>query len=368
MPVKTETKSTLRPISIPHSAPSIGTGEAEAVLACLRKKFVGNGTAASELERRIRERTGRKHAFAVSSGFHALLLSMSALDLKPGSGVCLPVLTCASVLASVQNTGHRPFLTDIDPETLTVNANDVPQNCAAVIAPHAYGAPVDVAAIQRIRLPWIEDCATSPATIVGGRPAGSWGTLAIFSFASTKYVTGGSGGVVVCDDDVLAKRIQDLLDYDSFEKNGKWENGWHGALPGRMPDLNASLASVQWDRMPEFFNRRREIAELYKERLSAVAGLKLPNITPGHSFYRYIVRTERPSEEIREGLRNDGIDARTSVNPWLDRWPSKLGQVEGGPWPTAEIWRQNLLSLPIHPSLSDEDVIQVADSLRRLVG
>ena len=366
--MKTETKSAPRTISIPHSAPSIGPREEEAVLACLHKKFVGNGTAASALEARIRERTGRKHAFAVSSGFHALLLSVSALDLKPGSRICLPVLTCASVLASVQNTGHRAVLGDVEPETLTLNANDAPKSCVAVIAPHAYGAPVDVAAIQHLGLPWIEDCATSPATIVSGRPAGSWGTLAIFSFASTKYVTGGSGGIVACDDDTLATRIQDMLDYDSFEKNGKWENGWHGAIPGRIPDLNASLAIVQWDRMEELFNRRREIAGLYKERLSRVAGLKLPNITPGHSFYRYIVRTERPSEELREGLRNDGIDARTSVNPWLDRWPSSLGQVEGGPWPAAEIWRRNLLSLPIHPSMSDEDAIQVVDSLRKLVG
>jgi dTDP-4-amino-4,6-dideoxygalactose transaminase len=269
------------------------------------------------------------------------------------------------VLAAVQNASYCAVLADIEAETLTLNASDVQKDCAAIIAPHAYGAPVHASAIQCLGLPWIEDCATSPATIVEGRPAGASGTLAIFSFASTKYFTGGSGGMVVCDDDVLAARIQDLLEFDSFEKGGQWGNGWLGALPGRMADLNASIAKVQLDRMAEFFKRRREIAEIYNAQLPDVPGLKLMKLTSEHSFYRYIVRTDRTSESIRESLSRDGIDARTSVNPWLDRIPSSQGRVEGGPWPDAAAWRGHLLSLPIHPSMSDEDAILVAESLRR---
>jgi len=334
------------------------------VLRCLRRGFVGNGARAKELEERIRLRTGRKYAFAVLSGFHALFLAVRALDLTPGSRVCLPVLTCASVLAAVQNAGHRAVLADIEAVTLTLDVKGVPEGCAAIIAPHGYGAPVDAEAVQRIGLLWIEDCATSPATTVGGRPAGAGGTLAVFSFASTKYVTGGSGGVLVCDDDRLATRVQDLLDVDSFNKSGEWKNGWSGALPGRMADLNASLALAQLDRMGEIAFRRREIAGRYNERLQDVPGLKLPTLTPEHSVYRYIVRTETPSKGISARLRYLGIDAPTSVNPFLDRIPSTMGRVEGGPWPVADSWREHLLSLPIHPSMSDGQVELVADSLR----
>ena len=170
------------------------------------------------------------------------------------------------------------------------------------------------------------------------------------------------------DDDLLAAQVQDLLNFDQFEKTGQWKNGWHGALPGRMSNLNASLARVQLDRMEEFCRRRRKIAELYNARLRKVPHLKLMDLTPEHSVYRYIVRTELPSEEISRSLRQAGIDARTSVNPWLDRVPSTMGQVEGGPWPVAEVWRHHLLSLPIYPSMSDEEAILIAESLQKVSG
>jgi perosamine synthetase len=332
---------------------------------CLRTGFIGNGELAKALEIQICARTGRKYAFAVSSGFHALLLALRALDLKLGSNVCLPVLTCASVLAVVQNAGHCAVLADVEVETLTLNVNELPEDTEAVIAPHAYGAPVDAVGLQRRGLPWIEDCATSPATSVGHKPAGSSGTLSIFSFASTKYITGGSGGVVACDSDILADRVEDLLNFDIFEKHGQWNNGWHGALPGRMADLNASLAKVQLERMIEFSNRRRAIAEIYDARLRGSPGLKLMELRPEHTFYRYIIHTQKPSEELRAKLFSDGIDARSSVNPWLDRIPAMCGKLRGGPWPVAEKWRGNLLSLPIYPSLSDDDAESVAESLLR---
>jgi perosamine synthetase len=358
---------TTRDISIPHSAPLLGRLEEEAVRRCLCSGFVGNGTAAKELEEQVCKQTGRKYGFAVTSGFHALLLALRAFDLRRDSKICFPVLTCASVLAAVQNAGHRAVLADVEAETLTLDVKTVPRDCAAVIAPHAYGAPVHACAIQSLGLPWIEDCATSPATRVDGRPAGSWGTFAVFSFASTKYLTGGSGGMLTCDDDKLAARVRDLLNFDSLDKNGCWENGWHGALPGRMADINASLAGIQLERMAEFRRRRREIAEIYDSLLRDLVDLKLTELTPDHSFYRYIVQTEVPSEGICQTLRDMGIDARTSVNPWLDHISSPMGNACGGPWPIADKWRGHLLSLPIHPSMSNEDATLVARSLRNAI-
>jgi perosamine synthetase len=356
---------TTKNISIPHSAPLLGGLEEKAVLRCLRSRFVGNGDLAKRLEKQVCERTGRKYGFAVSSGFHALLLGLRAFDLRQTSKICLPVLTCASVLAAVQNAGHRAVLADVEERTLTLDVRAIPKDCAAVIAPHAYGAPVQASAIERLGLPWIEDCATSPATRVEGRPAGGWGTFAVFSFASTKYLTGGSGGVLICDDDMLAARVEDLLNFDSFDKRGCWKNGWHGALPGKMADINASLANVQLNRMEEFWRRRREIAETYNSILHGLEGLKVTELTHDHSFYRYIVRTDEPSEGICQKLHNLGIDARTSVNPWLDNALSSTSNAGNGPWPFADKWRGHLLSLPIHPSMSDEEAKLIAQSLRK---
>ena len=141
---------------IPHSAPSLGRLEKQAVLQCLRSGFIGNGEAAKELEERICAQTGRKYAFAVLSGFHALLLSLRALDLKPKSKNCLPILTCASVLAAVQNSGHRAVLADIEVETLALDVSDVPRrlcsrNCTSCLRSTGacIGAPKARSAMDR---------------------------------------------------------------------------------------------------------------------------------------------------------------------------------------------------------------------------
>lgn len=323
--------------------------------------FVGYGPVSAELEERFRQRTGRKYAFAVSSGRHALLLALQALDLPRPSIISIPVLTCASVLAAIHSAGYRAWLADIDEHNLTINPQTISPDSAAIVAPHAYGAPVDVAALQRLGLPWIEDCATSPATTAddAGRPAGAVGTLAIFSLSSTKYITGGTGGMVVTDDDRLATRIADLLDSDRVQ-TVKHETGYVPSLAGHMVDLNAAVALVQLGRLDEFCAKRRAIAAIYQTELNPA--FTLPPSDPRHSYYRYIVWVAHQSAELSAALLKQGIDARPSVNPWLDQYKNILG----GPWPAADHWRDHLLSLPIYPGLSTTDarsVIRAIDTL-----
>lgn len=349
---------------IPHSTPTIGPAEARAVAAVLTSGFVGTGRVAADLEDRFRTQTGRKHAFAVASGSHALALALRALDLPVGSKVALPVLTCPSVLAAVMGANHRPVLADIVATDLTLDAHTVGLDAAAIVAPHAYGAPVDVAAIEALGLPWIEDCATSPATRPCGRAAGASGTLATFSLGSTKYLTGGAGGAVVTNDDRLAARILDMLEFDRAEKRGGWSSMAAAPLPGRLSDVNAAMALVQMERLEEFAARRREIANAYRAGLRGRNGLQLPPEGAGHSYYRFMVRCDAGSAVPGDAMRERGIDVRTAVNPWLDQYATAAGiAVDGGPWPVAAQWRNHLLSLPIYPRLADGDLRYTIDSL-----
>jgi perosamine synthetase len=263
----------------------------------------------------------------------------------------------------VTGAGHRAFLTDIDDALLTIDPGSIPRDAAAVIAPHAYGAPVDVEALTRLACPWIEDCATSPALGPGERRAGASGTFAVFSFGSTKYLTGGSGGMVLTDDPRLAARVDDLLDFDRFEKRGAWQHGLPAALPGRLADLNAAVALTQWRRLPDLAAHRQTIAAVYRAGLADVAGLRVPRPGMPHAFYRYLVRTDAPAEPLAVALRARGIDARSSVNPWLDA----AANVTGGPWPVAARWRDHLLSLPIHPHLSEADAHRVVATLKEVL-
>jgi perosamine synthetase len=359
-------KTKIKP-RIPHSLPALGTTEARAAAQTVKSGFVGYGPRARELERRLHKRTGRRFAFVLPSGWHALVLALKALDLPRGSVIALPVLTCGSVLSAVVNAGHLAFLTDINDHNLTMDVRVFPKSCAAIIAPHAYGAPVDVSAIRKAGVPWIEDCATSPATVVKKRNAGTWGTFSIFSFASTKYLAAGAGGALLTDDPDLASRIEELLDIDSLLKEANWRNGFPGAQPGRLSDVHASLALIQLDRLAEFAAKRKTIAGHYNKAFRHLCGLRVPGGIAGHSFYRYILKTSNTAENLVECLQKDGIDARSSVNPWLNDCSSKVCAVAGGPWPVAEGWRDHLLSLPIHPDLSTSQVKFIIKSVERAV-
>ncbi|RFC47012.1 MAG: perosamine synthetase [Verrucomicrobia bacterium] len=345
---------------IAHSASCLSDAEASAAADVVARNFAGHGPLAGELEEQFRQLTGKRFSFAVLSGSHALSLALRALDLPAASLVALPVLTCASVMSAIRDTGHRPWLTDICPGDLTIDPAGIPPDSKAIIAPHAYGAPVNAAALNALGIPWIEDCATSPATRVAGRPAGSSGTAAIFSLGATKYITGGSGGIVVTDEPEIAERISDMLDFERAENRGMWRHGFTPALPGRLADLNAAIALKQLARLESFRMQREEIAKRYDEAFAGIRECQLPARMAGHSFYRYILKTEKPARLLASALFARGIDARTSVNPWLsDR---RIGVLEEGPWPCAESWRENLLSLPIYPSLNDDSIQHVIAS------
>jgi dTDP-4-amino-4,6-dideoxygalactose transaminase len=349
--------------AIAHSCPSLGSAEVEAARATISSGFVGHGPRARELEALLAAATGKRFAFAVSSGFHALVLSLRILDLPAGSAVGIPVLTCGSLVAALRTAGYQPMLIDLR-EDLTLDpwaVRAVRSRLAAIVAPHAYGAPLDVGGFVALGLPWVEDCSTSPATLACGRQAGSGGTCAIFSFGSTKYLTSGTGGALVIDDEAMAERVADLLAADLPSPQGHWRHQEPIAFPGSMNDVAAALALVQWSRREEFAARRRTLALIYDRFLVGHPAFYPSSRQNGHSLYRYLLRTVDDAGPLARGLQAEGIDARTSVNPWLEKHAGV--DLSAGPWPVAELWRGHLLSLPIYPQLSEADVTEVATRL-----
>lgn len=348
-----------------HSSSTVGKDEIESAWTVLESNFVGYGRVAKALENEFCSRTGKQFGFAVTSGFHAVTLALHSLDLPKSSIVSIPVLTCPSIVESVKGAGHRIGLTDIQLNDLTIDPSMIHKEAQAIIAPHAYGAPLNVIELGKLNLPWIEDCATSPATVACSRPAGSWGTIAVFSFNSTKYITAGAGGMVLTDDPVIADRIRFLLEPGNFSNFSNWMNPIPSGFPGYLSDVNASIALTQYKKMSMFMQCRRDIAEIYTDKLSGVEGLILPVCKVGHSYYRYIIHTHDPSEKIAHNLKLKGIDARTAVNPWLDM--SNENESICGNFLNANFWKDHMLSLPIHPSMTVDQANFVADCLVRIV-
>jgi len=349
-------------VQLSHSASCLGAEEKEAVCSTIDHNFVGYGPRAAELEREFCRRSGRKYGFAVSSGAHALSLAMRALDLPQGSLVSVPVLTCASVPGAALADGHDIWLADVDRHDLTIRPESIHPRSAAFIAPHAYGRAVDVGALERLSIPWIEDCATSPSVTIDGKSAGAFGTIAVFSLASTKYITAGGGGVLLTDDADIAARVDDLLSVDR-RPGATWKKHTATPLPGRLPDLNAALALVQLSRLPDFTKKRRDIAQIYMSRLGGLGLTQHGSDTAEHTYFRFLIRTAVSSGLIAAFLQERGIDARTSINPWLDEHFAGHERISAGPFPAADYWRNNLLSLPIHPLMSLDDAEVVVEAL-----
>lgn len=343
---------------IPHSCSHIEEADQLAVHDILQSNFVGYGQTSCALEEWYRKRTGRKYAFAVQSGTQALILALSALALPAGGRVGLPVLTCKSIRTAILAVGLTPELADIDIDDLTFDIPDTPVNWVSMVVPHAYGAPCRLDRAAALGIPWIEDCATSPATIWQGAPVGRHGTLSIFSFNSTKYVTGGCGGMVLTDREDCAARIETLLAGEDTEGASCL------ATFGRMSALNAALALAQSERMHSFLAHRRDVAAIYDICLSPYVDhdIHLPVRTASHSYYRYVLRLPFRASLAAAYLQAQGIDARISINDWLDGEEKNANT--GAPlFPAANAWRDNLLSLPIHMQVTIEMARHVCDIL-----
>lgn len=349
---------------INHSGSFITEDETLSAKTVLDSNYVGYGLVGKQLENKFCIRTQRKYAFAVSSGFHALVLAIKALDLPITSLISIPVLTCPSLAEAIKTAGHKIHLADICDNDLSINVSKVSENSRAIIAPHPYGSPLDVKRLEKLGIPWIEDCATSPATMVNDKVAGSWGTISIFSFNSTKYITAGAGGMVVTDDLNIAEKIQYMLDTNDYAKISSWMNPMPAKFPGRLSDINSAIALTQLNKLDSVLYRRRQIAKIYSNNLSELSKIRLP-YDNGHSFYRYIIKTTNKSELLVEKLRVRGIDAKTNINPWLDE--VELIDSSTSDLIIANSWKDHLLSLPIHPSMSDSQAEYITDCLINLI-
>lgn len=325
--------------SIPHSRPTVTSADEAAVAAALRDGHVGPGPLQRELATRFADRAGRSFGRTALSGTDALREALRLLRLPAGATVAIPVLTCPTVLEACHDLRLRVWLTGLN-DDLTLAVDDVGDDVDAIVAPHAWGAPVDATALASTGRPWVEDAATSPATQTNTGPAGAAGTLAVFSFGPTKYLTGALGGCLVGDVDELAAPSRMLQP---------------------MPDLNAALALSQLGRLDAMRDVRRTIASRYD---AAIAGSRAaPRARGPHDcVYRYIARTFAPSAAAVARLHDAGVRASTSVNPWLDTIAHEaVIRVPGdGAW---RQWRDHLLSVPLYPSLTESEQRRVCDAL-----
>ncbi len=266
------------------------------------------GSKVKELERRFAERLGVRHAFACSSGTAAVHAAVAAIDPEPGDEVVTTPITDMGALAPILYQSAIPVFADVDPRTLNVTAATLEPHLSdrtrAIVVTHLFGNPCEMAEIvalaERRGLPLIEDCAQAYLATSGGRQVGTLGQVGCFSLQQGKHITTGEGGLVITDDDDLARRLFLFI-------NKAWGYGdaepdhYFLALNSRMSELQGAVAAAQLGKLERGVETRRRLAARLSERLAGIEGIACPRVAPGavHSYWKYCLRID--GEEVPGG-------------------------------------------------------------------
>jgi hypothetical protein len=298
----------------------------------------------------------------VSSGTSALVIALTALGLGPGDEVIVPSFTFAATANAVRLVGATPVFADVRASDFALDPDDVAARVtgrtSAVVVVHLFGQTGDMPALAATcrthGLALIEDAAQAHGARFGDTPAGAFGDAAAFSFYATKNMTTGEGGMVVLPDEGSARLARMLRNQGGLVAHQQELVG-HNA---RMTEAAAAIGRVQLRRLAGFNETRRDHARTYAGLLP---GIKLPQELPGrrHVWHQYTVQLEE-RDAVAAALAAAGVDAGTFYRTPVHRLPAFQAEVE---LPVTQELARTVLSLPVHPGLSGQDLERVARAL-----
>ena len=359
---------------IPQSNPKANylahQGEIDAAVArVLDSGWYILGREVQAFEQEFAAYLGVEHAIGVASGTDALVLALRGGGVSPGDGVLTVSHSAVANVAAIELAGALPILVDIDPVSYTIDCEKLA--CAvckdwgvplkAIIAVHLYGHPADMPRIMQIAgehgLLVIEDCAQAHGATLGAVKTGGWGHIAAFSFYPTKNLSAlGDGGAVTTNDSAFAARLRSLREYGWRERYVSHEPG----LNSRLDELQAAILRVKLQHLDRENTRRRQIAADY-QRLLAQTGLILPICAADaiHVYHQYVVRSSG-RDQLRACLREHGVDTLIHYPLPVHLQPAYRNRIRHGGLDQTEAVSEHILSLPMFPELSSEQVARVA--------
>ena len=339
-----------------------------AVLAALASAHYIGGPNVRAFEQEVAAYCGVKHAISCASGTDALLLALRACGVGPGDEVITTPFTFVATASTVSMCGARPVFVDIDAKTYNldparIEAAITPRT-RAVIPVHLYGQPADLAPMaelcRRHGLRLIEDAAQAFGAEYGGRKAGACGDIGCFSFYPSKNLGAfGDGGMVVTDDDALAERLRMLANHGSRVRYHHDVLGYNS----RLDELQAAILRVKLKRIDAFNAARRRIAHTYNAQLAGVVETPHEDGMGLHVFHQYTLQSER-RDAIQQALTATGIASAIYYPIPLHRQALYAEQCRQAVLPVAEAAAARVLSLPISPLLTDEQIDRVCAVVR----
>jgi len=352
---------------------SLTPGEdAEAIRAAINRVVTRGwfvlGPEVEQFESAFASAMGASHAVGVGTGTDALMLILRAIGIGAGDEVITTPLSAAYTALAIAMVGARPVFADIDPVRFTVDPAQIDAaigpRTRALLPVHLYGQAADMAAIERLAsrhdLPIVEDCCQAHLATAGGRPVGTIGIAGAFSFYPTKNLGAfGDGGAVITNDSALAERIKRLRNGGQTDRYHHQELGFNS----RLDEMQAAILSARLPRLQGWTTRRRELAATYRGRLAG-GRVDLPEeCDAGHVYHLFVVRS-RDRGQLQARLAACGIDTLVHYPIPIPRQPA-FARFASAECPIAARVCDEIVSLPLHPRMTHDDVAAVAAAVAK---
>ena len=355
--------------------PAIGDEEIAAVAETLRSGWLTTGPRAALLEERAAAYLGAKHVLAVASGTAAMHMALLALDVGPGDEVITTPITWPATANVIEHCGARPVFCDVRPDDLNIDgalvAELVTERTKAILPVHLAGQPCDLDPLLALGIPVVEDAAHAFESVFRGRKIGAISDATCFSLYATKNVAAGEGGLVSTNRDDVAERIRAMR--LTRRGDGSRYDQTTAGFKANLSDVLAAIALVQLDRLDEHARIRERQFGLYDEGIAELEGIEPLARDPldTHARHLYAVRID---PELAGAVRDDYQHAlaeehiATSIHflpvhrlTWFrQRYPDQPAL------PVAERAGEEVLSLPLSPAHSDDDIADAIDAVRRV--
>lgn len=377
---------------VPLSRPSIGVEEEQAVLETLRSGWLTSGHHIAAFETAFSRTIAARHTVAVTSCTAAIHLALVHLGIKPGDEVITPPLTWASTGNTLLNMGAKVVFADVDPETLNLDPvaaeAAITERTRAIIPVHLAGHPCDMDSLRamgrRHGVPIIEDAAHALGALYDGKPVGADSPFACFSFYSIKNITTMEGGMLAVDNPEVAAHLRALatngLDHTAWDRYGRsaLSRPLEVHEPGYkylMGNVSAAMGVEQLKKFATFKAARQRLSRMYTEVLKDVEEIRLPVLRPGveHAWHLYMIRLNldrlaKNRDEIAYELRQENIGTGVHFHALhLHHYYREVLGIRPDICPVAGQASGEILSLPLHPQLSDRNVHEVVSALKKVL-
>jgi len=368
-----------RPVSdkmISLVKPIFSQKDADDITKILKSAYVRMGPYTKEFEEKFASKVGAKYAYAVSNGTAALHCAYLS-TLKPGDEVIAPAFTFIATISTVIYSNAKPILVDVDPDTFLLDPEKVKEKITKktrAIAPvHLFGNSCDMKALTEIaedhNLLIVNDCAQAHGTEYYKKDLGSWPNISCYSFYPTKTMTTGEGGIVTTDDAEL-KRLGSLI--RSHGDDGRYHHIIFG-LNYRITDIMSAIGLNQLTQLDQFLQKRRHNADVLIKGLKKIDGVTPQKITPktnpSYSYFSVTIDKEIIScsrDDFMKALTAEKIDCGVHYPASLTKQPIVEQLLKPKPCPVSEDLSRTIMSLPMHPYLTEEELMKVVEGVEKI--